>query len=61
MGRYTGLGGILLLALDVWAILHIFQSGESNGKKVGWTVLVLVLPLAGAIAWYFLGPRSREA
>jgi hypothetical protein len=60
MGRYGGIGGLILLALDVWAILHIFQSRESNGTKVGWTVLVLALPMVGAIVWYFFGPRSGE-
>lgn len=61
MGRYSGLGGLLLLALDVYAIIHIFQSRESTGIKVAWTVLVLVLPLVGAVIWYFFGPRSASA
>ena len=51
--------GILILAADIWAILNIFQSSADTGKKVLWTVLVLVFPLAGLIIWYFLGPRER--
>lgn len=53
--------GVALLALDVWAILNIFQSTAANGKKVLWTVLVLLLPVAGLIAWYLFGPKSGKS
>lgn len=54
----NGLWGPLVLAADVWAILNISQSGASNGKKLVWILLVLLLPVAGVLAWFFLGPRS---
>lgn len=50
--------GLLLLIADVWAIVNIFQSSADTGRKVLWTVLVIVLPLLGFILWLFLGPRS---
>jgi hypothetical protein len=56
-----GLWGIILLALDIWAILNIAQSNVSNGKKVLWILLVLLLPLAGLLVWYLLGPKSGQA
>ena len=55
---YNGLVGLLILAGDVWAIINIFQSSASNGKKLLWTVVVLLLPLLGLILWFFLGPRG---
>jgi succinate dehydrogenase/fumarate reductase cytochrome b subunit len=55
---YNGLLGLLILIGDVWAIINIFQSSASTGKKVLWTVLVLLLPLLGLILWFFLGPRG---
>ena len=55
---YNGLLGLLILAGDVWAIINIFQSSESNGKKLIWTLAVLLLPLVGLILWFFLGPRG---
>ena len=55
---YNGLIGLLILIGDVWAIVNIFQSSESNGKKVLWTVIVLVLPVLGLIIWFFAGPRG---
>jgi hypothetical protein len=59
--EYRGLWGLLVLVADVWAIVNIFQSGADTGKKVLWTVLVILLPVIGLILWYFLGPRTGEA
>ena len=59
--RYQGLGGLIILIADVWAIVNIFQSGASTGNKVLWTVLVVVLPVLGFILWFFLGPRTGRA
>jgi hypothetical protein len=55
---YNGLFGLLILIGDIWAIINIFQSSASNGKKLLWTILVLLLPLLGLILWFFLGPRG---
>ena len=59
--RNLGLGGLIVLVADVWAIVNIFQSGASTGNKVLWTVLVVVLPVLGFILWFFLGPRTGRA
>lgn len=58
---YNGLLGLLVLAGDIWAILNIAQSAASNGKKLIWILVVLLLPLLGLILWYFLGPRSGRS
>jgi hypothetical protein len=57
---YSGLFGLLILIGDVWAIINIFQSSASNGKKLVWTVAVLLLPLLGLILWFFFGPRGGK-
>jgi len=49
---------LLVLVGDVWAIVNVFQSDETTGKKVLWVVLILVLPFVGLAIWYFAGPRS---
>jgi len=56
--KYQGLFGISVLIADVWAIVNIFQSSADTGKKVIWTVLVILLPVLGFILWYFLGPKT---
>ncbi len=53
-----GLGGLIILILDVYAIFKIVGSSASTGAKVGWTVLVLLLPLLGVIIWFLFGPKS---
>jgi len=58
---YGGIVGLLILAGDIWAIINIFQSSASNGKKLVWILVVLLLPLLGLILWFLLGPRDRKA
>ena len=54
-----GLFGLIILALDIWAIIRVFDSTASTGSKVLWILLILVLPVIGLILWYFLGPKGR--
>jgi hypothetical protein len=56
--QYQGLFGLVVLVADVWAIVNVFQSSADTGKKVLWTVLVIILPVLGFILWYFLGPKT---
>ena len=57
---YNGLWGLLILAGDIWAIINIVQSKASDGTKVLWVIIVLLLPLLGLILWFFLGPRESR-
>jgi hypothetical protein len=59
--QYQGLFGLIVLIADVWAIVNVFQSTGDTGKKVLWTVLVIILPVLGFILWYFLGPKTGQA
>jgi hypothetical protein len=54
----NGLGSLLVLIADVWAIINIVQSKASDGTKVLWVVIVILLPLIGLILWFLLGPRN---
>ena len=58
--EYAGIGGVLVLALNIWAIISIFSSSATTGAKVIWTLLVLVLPVIGFVIWFFAGPRSAR-
>lgn len=58
MLEVSGIGGFIILALDIWAIVSIVGSQNSTGSKVLWTLLVLLLPLLGFIIWFFAGPRA---
>ncbi|SFR39719.1 PLD nuclease N-terminal domain-containing protein [Litoreibacter janthinus] len=58
MLEVSGIGGLIVLVLDLWAIVSIIGSRASTGAKVGWTLLVVLLPILGFIIWFFAGPRS---
>ena len=53
-----GLLGLLILIADVWAVINVVQSGASTGAKVGWVVLILLLPLLGLLIWLVAMPRG---
>jgi hypothetical protein len=50
---------LAVLVADIWAIIQVFQSSESTGTKVVWTLLIVLLPVVGLIIWYFAGPRGE--
>lgn len=56
--RVGGAFGLIVLALDVWALIHVVQSNASTASKVLWVVLILLLPLVGFLLWLVLGPRK---
>jgi hypothetical protein len=49
--------GLIILALDIWAIYRVAQSGAATGEKVLWILLIFFLPIIGLIIWYFAGPK----
>ena len=50
--------GLIILVVDIYAIVQIISSGVSTGAKIGWSLLVLLLPVLGVIIWAFAGPRG---
>jgi hypothetical protein len=54
--------GLLVLALDIWALVNIFGSAQTTPVgKVLWVLLILFMPLLGFLIWLLAGPRSRAA
>lgn len=53
--------GLIVLILDIWALVQIWGSGTSTGKKLLWTLLILFFPVVGFIIWWFAGPKSGAA
>lgn len=56
--EYSGILGIIILVLDIWAILQIIKSGGSTGSKVLWILVILLLPVIGLLIWLVAG-RNR--
>ncbi|HEX4328732.1 MAG TPA: PLDc N-terminal domain-containing protein [Burkholderiales bacterium] len=57
---YNGIIGLVILALDIWAIINIVKSGAPDTNKILWVVIVILLPLIGLILWFFLGPGRKH-
>lgn len=53
-----GIGGFILLVLNIWALISIVGSNAGTASKVIWVLLVLFMPLFGFILWLIFGPRS---
>ena len=49
---------VIILMLDIWALVSVWKSTKSSGTKLGWTVLIFVLPLVGLAIWGIAGPRG---
>ncbi|MDR9753836.1 PLDc N-terminal domain-containing protein [Pseudomonas sp. SZMC_28357] len=56
---FNGLIGLIILALDIWAIINVLKSGTSTGMKIVWVLLILLLPVLGLIIWAIAGPRGN--
>ncbi len=57
----SGLFAFIILIADIWAIVSVFQSAATTGKKVFWVVLILILPVIGFVLWLLAGPKSGPA
>lgn len=55
---FTGIGGLIIFLLDVWAIASIINSGASGRSKVIWVLVVAILPVLGLILWWVAGPKA---
>ncbi|WP_312524627.1 PLDc N-terminal domain-containing protein [Paracoccus sp. (in: a-proteobacteria)] len=51
--------GIIIFALDVWAIASVINTNESGQKKLIWVLVIGFLPVVGLIAWWFAGPKAN--
>lgn len=56
-----GLIGLLILIADIYAIYRVLTSGASGVAKIIWTLLIILLPVIGFIAWLIAGPKSGAA
>lgn len=53
-----GLLGLIWLVIVIWAIIKVANSPAGAGAKVLWILILLLFPLIGLVAWFFLGPKS---
>jgi hypothetical protein len=49
-----------VLVLDGMAIIDVCNSPKDTEKIVLWIVVIMFLPIAGPVAYYFVGRRGRS-
>ena len=57
---FNGLLGLVILALNIWAILSVIKSSAESGIKVLWILLIVLLPVLGLIIWALMGPARHD-
>jgi hypothetical protein len=57
----TNLIGVLILILDIVAIVSVVAGRGSLGRKLLWTLLILVLPVIGMLLYFLIGRSSADA
>lgn len=51
------LGGLLVVIIYILAIVDLWQRESNLEKKLLWTIIILVFPLLGALAWYLVSRK----
>lgn len=51
------LWGVILLIIAVLVVIDVWQREHSLEKRLLWTVVVLVFPILGALAWYLVSRK----
>ena len=55
----SGIGGLIILVADIYAVIMILQSFARSVEKLVWILVILLLPLIGLIIWYIAGPAKK--
>jgi hypothetical protein len=50
--------GLIIVALDIYAIVKIVQSGASGLAKILWILLIVIAPVLGFLIWLLFGPKG---
>lgn len=55
----SGIVGLIILVLDIYAIVQVLGSTTTPLKKILWSLFILLAPVLGLLVWYLLGPRGN--
>lgn len=52
-----GICGLIVIVLDIVALVEVWKSTRSDGDKLIWTGVIVILPFVGMIAYYLFGRK----
>jgi hypothetical protein len=47
----------LVLILDILAVVDVWQRETNLEKRLLWTVIIILLPMLGPLAWYLVSRK----
>jgi hypothetical protein len=53
-----GIGGLLVLILDIYCIYLILNGSGDQNKKLLWIIIVVLLPFLGPVLYLLIGRGS---
>ncbi len=56
----SGIFGLLIFILDIYAILQVLGSSATPLKKALWVMAIFFLPVLGLLVWYVAGPKKTQ-
>jgi hypothetical protein len=63
MARLLVILPFVVLALDVFAIVDVILTDQSRVRalpKIVWVILIVLVPVVGALLWFFIGKERRD-
>lgn len=60
MDTLSGILAILVLVLDVLAIVQVWRSRIEIGRKVIWSLVIVLLPVVGLVMWFIAASHSGK-
>ncbi|MCU1441640.1 MAG: hypothetical protein JWP85_2637 [Rhodoglobus sp.] len=63
MARLLVILPFVVLALDVFAIVDVILTDQRRVRalpKVVWVILIVLVPIVGALLWFFIGKERRD-
>jgi heme A synthase len=49
--------GLIVLIIIVVAVVDVWQREHSMEKRLLWTIVIIVFPFVGALAWYLVSRK----
>ena len=55
------LTGLIPLAVTIWALIDVIKSNfDKDVNKIVWIIVILGVPVIGAILYFFIGSRQKS-
>ena len=60
MNFYYFVAVFVILIIDIMSIYSVFDTDLEPEYKILWMILILILPIIGAIVWFVMKPKKPD-